>query len=78
MEDFTFLSRELKTMGDANKACGMSITLWAHLWIDHMLGWARTCGHIAILLAFKGEGLHPTCLRGKKLYDPGVPSGGIE
>ena len=34
----------------------MSITLWAHLWIDHMLGWARTWGHIAFFSAFKGEG----------------------
>ena len=36
MEDFTILFKELKTMGDAHKACGMTITLWAHLWIDHL------------------------------------------
>ena len=36
----------------------MTITLWAHLWIDHMLGWARTWGHIAIFSPFKGEGRH--------------------
>ena len=34
----------------------MNVTLWAHLWIDHLLGWAHRWGHIAIFAACKGEG----------------------
>ena len=43
---------------DAHKACVMAITLWAHLRMDHMLGWARQWGHLALFSAFKGEGRH--------------------
>ena len=42
-------------MGEAHKACEMNVTLWAHLWIDHLLGWAQRWGHIGIFAAFKGE-----------------------
>ena len=52
------LRAEWKKMGEAHKACEMNITLWAHLWIDHLLGWARRWGHIAIFAAFKGDGRH--------------------
>ena len=41
-----------------HKAREMNVTLWAHLWIDHLLGWARRWGHIGIFAAFKGEGRH--------------------
>ena len=48
------LRTKLKKMGEAHKACEMNVTLWAHLWTDHLLGWARKWGHIAIFAAFKG------------------------
>ena len=58
LPDMKILRAELKKMGEAHKACEMNVTLWAHLWIDHLLGWARRSGHIAIFAAFKGEGRH--------------------
>ena len=62
LPDMKILGTELKKMGEAHKACEMNVTLWAHLWIDHLLGWARKWGHIAIFAAFKGEGRHnPVC-----------------
>ena len=56
--DMKILRTELKKMGEAHKACEMNVTLWAHLWIDHLLGWGRRWGHIGIFAAFKGEGCH--------------------
>ena len=58
LPDMRILRTELKKMGEARKACEMNVTLWAHLWIDHVLGWARRWGQIAIFAAFKGEGRH--------------------
>ena len=58
LPDMKILRAKLKKMGEAHKACEMNVTLWAHLWIDHLLGWARRWGHIAIFAAFKGEGRH--------------------
>ena len=52
------LRTELKKMGEAHKACEMNVSLWAQLSIDHLLGWARRWGHIAIFAAFKVEGRH--------------------
>ena len=48
LPDMKILRTELKKMGEAHKACETNVTLWAHLWIDHLLGRA----------AFKGEGRH--------------------
>ena len=58
LPDMKILRTELKKMGEAHKACEMNVTLWAHLWIDHRLGWARRWRHIGIFAAFKGEGRH--------------------
>ena len=58
LPNMKILRAELKKMGEAHKACEMNVTLWAHLWIDHLLGWARRWGHIAIFAALKGEGRH--------------------
>ena len=33
-------------------------TFWAHLWVDHMLGWAKRRGGLAEFSTFKGEGRH--------------------
>ena len=60
LPDMRILRAELKKMGEAHKACEMNVTLWAHLWIDHLLGWARRWGHIAIFAAFKGGGRAPS------------------
>ena len=58
LPDMRILRTELKKMGEAHKACEMNLTLWAHLWIDHLMGWSRKWGHIGIFAAFKGEGRH--------------------
>ena len=51
-------------MGRAHGACGMTVSLWAHLWVDHMLGWAKRWGGVADFSAFKGKGRHKA-LKGK-------------
>ena len=58
LPDMKILRAELKKMGEAHKASEMNVTLCTHLWIDHLLGWPRRWGHIAIFAAFKGEGRH--------------------
>ena len=63
LPDMKILQTEWKKMGEAHKACEMNVTLWAHLWIDHLLGWARRWGHIGIFAAFKGEGRHKALKR---------------
>ena len=73
------LQAELKKMGEAHKACEMNVTLWAHLWIDHLLGWARRWGHIAIFAAFKGEGRHKAlkCEISKRSFRGGSKGGRV-
>ena len=48
----------LSEMRSAHKACGFVVTLWAHLWVDHMWGIAREWGTLSAFSAFKGEGRH--------------------
>ena len=69
----------LSKMGEAHKACEMNVTLWAHLWIDHLLGWARRWGHIAIFAAFKGEGRHKAlkCEISKRSFRGGSKGGRV-
>ena len=38
LPDMKILRTELKKMGEARKACEMNVSLWAHLWIDQLLG----------------------------------------
>ena len=73
------LRTELKKMGEAHKACEMNVTLWAHLWNDHLLGWARRWGHIAIFAAFKGEGRHKAlkCEISKRSFRGGSKGGRV-
>ena len=40
------------------KACGFVVTLWAHLWVDHMEEIAREWGTLSAFSAFGGEGRH--------------------
>ena len=47
---------ELSEMGDAHKAGGMTITLRAHLCIDHMLGWARKADTLGLSQLSRGKG----------------------
>ena len=44
--------------GSAHKALGFVVTLWAHLWVDHMWGIARERGTLSAFNAFRGEGRH--------------------
>ena len=50
-----------------------------HLWIDHLLGWARRWGHIAIFAAFKGEGRHKAlkCEISKRSFRGGSKGGRV-
>ena len=41
------LKTALAEMGNAHKACGLGVTLWAHLWVDHMGG--RSNAQITLL-----------------------------
>ena len=52
------LKSALSEMGSAHKACGFVVTLWAHLWVDHMWGIAGEWGTLSTFGAFKGEGRH--------------------
>ena len=56
--DVAKLDRALKCMGRAHTACYMDIVLWVHLWVDHMVPWAKRWGSISAFAAFKGEGRH--------------------
>ena len=79
LPDMKILRTEWKKMGEAHKACEMNVTLWAHLWIDHLLGWARRWGHIAIFAAFKGEGRHKAlkCEISKRSFRGGSKGGRV-
>ena len=79
LPDMKILRTELKKMGEAHKACEMNVTLWAHLWIDHLLGWARRWGHIAIFAAFKGGGRHKAlkCEISKRSFRGGSKGGRV-
>ena len=79
LPDMKILRAELKRMGEAHEACEMNVTLWAHLWIDHQLGWARRWGHIAIFAAFKGEGRHKAlkCEISKRSFRGGSKGGRV-
>ena len=48
----------LKRMGSAHVACNMDIVLWVHLWVDHMVPWAKRWESVSAFAALKGEGRH--------------------
>ena len=79
LPDMKILPTELKQMGEAYRPCEMNVTLWAHLWIDHLLGWARRWGHIAIFAASKGEGRHKAlkCEISKRSFRGGSKGGWV-
>ena len=56
--DLNVLKGALSEMGSAHKPCGLVVTLWAHLWVDHMWGIAREWGTLSALSGFMGEGRH--------------------
>ena len=47
LRDMNVLKGALSEMGSAHKACGFVVTLWAHLWVDHMWGIAREWGTLS-------------------------------
>ena len=79
LPDMKILRTELKKMGEAHKACEMNVGLPAHLWIDHLLGWARRWWHIGIFAAFKGEGRHKAlkCEISKRSFRGGSKGGRV-
>ena len=49
---------DLKVMGALHRALGLSISLWPHLWVDHMVEVAGWYGNWSLTAAFKAEGRH--------------------
>ena len=58
LRDMNVLTGALSEMGSAHKALGFVVTLWAHLWVDHMWKIAREWGTLSAFSAFRGEGRH--------------------
>ena len=58
LRDLNVLKGAFSEMGSAHKACGFVVTLWAHLWVDHMWGIAREWGTLSAFSAFRAEGRH--------------------
>ena len=54
------LRADLKVMGALHRALGLSISLWPHLWVDHMVEVAALYGDLSPTVAFKAEGRHKT------------------
>ena len=49
---------DLKVMGALHRALGLSITLWPHLWVDHMVEVAGLYGDLSLTAGPKAEGRH--------------------
>ena len=58
LRDLNVLKGALSEMGSAHKACGLVVTVWAHLWVDHMWGIAREWGTLSAFSALRAEGRH--------------------
>ena len=52
------LRAHLKVMGALHRALGLSISLWPHLWVDHMVEVAELYGDLSLTGGFKAEGRH--------------------
>ena len=52
------LRSHLKGMGALHRALGLSISLWPHLWVDHMVEVAGLYGDWSLTGGFKAEGRH--------------------
>ena len=58
LRDLNMLTGALSEMGSAHRACGFVLTLWVHLWVDHMWGIAREWATLSPFSAFRGRGRH--------------------
>ena len=45
-------------MGALHRALGLSISLWPHLWVDHLVEVAVLYGDLSLTAGFKAEGRH--------------------
>ena len=52
------LKAKLKMMGALHRALGLSISLWHHLWVDHMVEVAGLYADLSLTAGFKAEGRH--------------------
>ena len=52
------LRADLKGMGALHRALGLIISLWPHLWGDHMVEVAGLYGDLSLKGAFKAQGRH--------------------
>ena len=52
------LRADLKVMGALHRALGLSISLWPHLWVDHMVEVAGLYGDLSLTAGFKAKGRH--------------------
>ena len=58
LREMSVLRGVVSEMGSAHKACGFVVTMWAHLWVDHMWRIAREWGTLSAFSAFRGEERH--------------------
>ena len=54
------LKNVLPQMAVHHKRCQLGQTLWVHLWVDHMLGYAKQWHALGAFAAFKAEERHKT------------------
>ena len=52
------LRADQKVMGALHRALELSIRLWPHLWVDHMVEVAGLYGDLSLTAGFKAEGRH--------------------
>ena len=57
------LRADLKVMGALHGALGLRISLWPHLWVDHMVEVAGLYGGLSLTAGFKTEGTHKALKR---------------
>ena len=79
LRDLNVLKGALSEIWSAHKACGFVVTLWAHLWVDHMKGIAKEWGTVSTFSAFRGGGRHQSLkseIR-KRSFKGGSKKGGL-
>ena len=59
-QEIEALKNVLPQMAVHHKRCQLGQTLWVHLWVDHMLGYAKQWHALGAFAAFKAEERHKT------------------
>lgn len=56
--DLEVLKSALALQGAVHVSLGLTVTIWAHLWVDHLLEYARIWKGVSLTSAFRGEERH--------------------